>query len=98
MFKSRKKNDSDDDREDESQQLTWFCNVFFQEDYLKMSGRGAFFFRIVQTLNDESEEMKQLTIFYLQQRLLKRRPKIMYQHFIESIFHFNEYEVWLSSL
>ena len=26
-----------------------------QEDYLKMSGRGAFFFRIVQALLDESE-------------------------------------------
>ena len=78
--------------------MTAISIVLFQEDYLKMSGRGAFFFRIVQTLNDESEEMKQLTIFYLQQRLLKRRPKIMYQHFIESIFHFNEYEVRFNPL
>ena len=58
-----------------------------------MSGRGAFFFRIVQTLNDESEEMRALTTFYIQQRLLKRKPKVMYMHFIEAIFHFNEYEV-----
>ena len=63
-----------------------------QEDYLKMSGRGAFFFRILQTLNDQSEEIRQLSIFYVQQRLLKRRPKIMYHHFIEAIFHYNEYE------
>jgi condensin-2 complex subunit D3 len=64
-----------------------------QEDYLKMSGRGAFFFRILQTLNDESDEIRHLTTFYVQQRLLKRQPKVMYQHFIEAIFHFNEYEV-----
>lgn len=64
-----------------------------QEDYLKMSGRGAFFFRIIQTLNDESDEISHLTTFYVQQRLLKRKPKIMYQNFIESLFHFNEYEV-----
>ena len=64
-----------------------------QEDYLKMSGRGAFFFRLIQTLNDESREIQDLTTFYVQQRLLKRKPKVMYQHFIEAIFHFNDYEV-----
>ena len=58
-----------------------------------MSGRGAFFFRIVQALLDESDEIRHLTTFYLQQRLLKRKPKIIYQHFIESLFHYNEYEV-----
>ena len=59
----------------------------------RMSGRGAFFFRIVQALLDESDEIRHLTTFYLQQRLLKRKPKIIYQHFIESLFHYNEYEV-----
>eukprot|EP00095_Tigriopus_kingsejongensis_P003824 maker-scaffold2482_size15237-snap-gene-0.3 protein:Tk03824 transcript:maker-scaffold2482_size15237-snap-gene-0.3-mRNA-1 annotation:"condensin-2 complex subunit d3" len=63
-----------------------------QEDYLKMSGRGAFFFRIMQTLNDDSDEMRHLTTFYLQQRLIKRKPKVMFQHFTEALFHFNEYE------
>jgi len=62
-----------------------------QEDYLKMSGRGAFFFRILQTLNDESEEVRALTTFYVRQRLLKRKPKILYSNFIEAIFHYNEY-------
>ena len=60
-----------------------------QEDYIKMS--GALFFRILQTLSDESEEILNLTTFYIQQRLLKRKPKVMYSHFIEAIFHFNEY-------
>jgi hypothetical protein len=58
-----------------------------------MSGRGAFFFRIIQTLGDENEELRHLATFYLQQRLLKRAPRVMQQHFIEAIFHFNEYEV-----
>ena len=31
-------------------------------------------------------------MFYIQQRLLKRKPKVMYSYFIESIFHFNGYE------
>ena len=31
-------------------------------------------------------------MFYMQQRLLKRKPKVMYSYFIESIFHFNGYE------
>jgi condensin-2 complex subunit D3 len=46
----------------------------------------------LQTLLDESDEIRHLTTFYLQQRLIKRKPKVMYQHFIESIFHYNEYE------
>ena len=31
-------------------------------------------------------------MFYMQQRLLKRKPKVMFSYFIESIFHFNAYE------
>lgn len=62
-----------------------------QEDYLKMS--GGLFFRILQTLSDESEDILNMTTFYIQQRLIKRKPKIMYSHFIEAIFHFNEYKV-----
>lgn len=61
-----------------------------QEDYLKMT--PGFFFRILQTLGDDSEEVRHLTTFYIQQRLLKRRAKVMYSYFIEAIFHFNSYE------
>ena len=60
-----------------------------QEDYLKMT--SSFFFRILQTLCDATDEIKDLTTFYIQQRLLKRKPKIMFQNLIESIFHFNDY-------
>ena len=70
--------------------LTTIINLL-QEDYLKLTGN--LFFRILQTLSDDSEEILNLTTFYIQQRLLKRRPKVMYSHFIEALFHFNEYKV-----
>merc|ERR1712142_1080569 len=63
-----------------------------QEDYLKIRGNGKFLFRLIQTLQDSSEEIRHLTTFYIQQRLLKRIPKIMYSHFVESLFHFNDYK------
>ena len=46
-----------------------------QEDYLKMS--GSLFFRILHTISDENDEIVNLTKFYIQQRLLKRKPKVM---------------------
>ena len=70
--------------------LTTIINLL-QEDYLKLTGN--LFFRILQTLSDDSEEILNLTTFFIQQRLLKRRPKVMYSHFIEALFHFNEYKV-----
>ena len=61
-----------------------------QEDYIKMT--SSIFFRILQTLCDKSDEIRDLTTFYIQQRLLKRKPKTMYNNFVESLFHFNGYE------
>ena len=55
-----------------------------QEDYIKMT--SVIFFRILQTLCDEIDEIKDLTTFFIQQRLLKRKPKTMYNNFVESIF------------
>ena len=63
-----------------------------QEDYLKIRGNGKFFFRILHTLLDPSQEIQHLTTFYIQQRMLKRLPKIMYSNFVESIFHFNDFK------
>ena len=62
-----------------------------QEDYLKIRGNGKFFFRLLHTLLDPSEEIRHLTTFYIQQRMLKRFPNIMYTFFAESIFHFNNF-------
>ena len=64
---------------------------FQQEDYLKIN--GMLFFRLLQTLSDEEEEIRHLTTFYIQQRLLKRHPKVMHAHLIEALFHFNEFVV-----
>ena len=60
-----------------------------QEDYLKI--RGTFFFRILQLACDDDESLRDLALFYVTQRLLHRQPTIIQQHFIECIFHFNEY-------
>ena len=57
--------------------LTTIINLL-QEDYLKLT--GSLFFRILQTLSDESEEIFNLTTFYIQQRLLKRKPKVILLH------------------
>jgi len=62
-----------------------------QEDFLKIRGNSHFFLRILMTLQDPSEEIRGLTIFYIQQRLLKRLPNIMYSLFTETLFHLNEY-------
>ena len=62
-----------------------------QEDYLKIRGNSKFFFRILHTLMDPSEEVRHLSKFYLEQRLLKRIPNIVYSNFPEAIFHFTGY-------
>ncbi|XP_076046564.1 chromosome associated protein D3 [Oratosquilla oratoria] len=69
--------------------LTLLINLL-QEDYLKL--KGSFFYRILQCLTDDQEDIRDTVIFYITQRLLKRFPKILCQHFIECIFHYNCYE------
>ena len=62
-----------------------------QEDYLKVRGNARFLFRLLQTLIDPSEEIRHLMKFYLEQRLLKKIPNIIYSNFPESLFHFSGY-------
>ncbi|XP_068227070.1 condensin-2 complex subunit D3-L-like [Palaemon carinicauda] len=69
--------------------LTLLINLL-QEDYLKL--KGSFFYRILQCLADEHEDVRSTVLFYITERLLKRFPKILCQHFIECIFHYNCYE------
>ncbi|ROT83248.1 putative condensin-2 complex subunit D3 [Penaeus vannamei] len=69
--------------------LTLLINLL-QEDYLKL--KGSFFYRILQCLTDDQEDIRSTVIFYITERLLKRFPKILCQHFIECIFHYNCYE------
>ena len=62
-----------------------------QEDYLKVRGNARFLFRLLQTLVDPSEEIRHLMKFYIEQRLLKKIPNIIYSNFPESLFHFSGY-------
>lgn len=48
---------------------------------------------ILQCLTDDHEDIRSTVVFYITERLLKRFPKILCQHFIECIFHYNCYEV-----
>ena len=48
-----------------------------------------------QCLCDDSEEIRDITVFFLTERLLARFPKFFSQHFIESIFHYNCFEVFI---
>lgn len=61
-----------------------------QEDYLKI--RGTFFFRILQLACDDDQGLRDLALFYVTQRLLHRQHNIIQQHFIECVFHFNDYK------
>lgn len=61
-----------------------------QEDYLKI--RGTFFFRILQLACDDDEALRELALFYVTQRLIHRQPTIIHQHFIECVFHYNDYK------
>ena len=69
------------------QTLTLLARLL-QEDYVKW--RGSLFFRFVSTLVDK--ELCQFGEFCLVHLLLVRQPTVFFQHFVECIFHFNNYE------
>nr|XP_045000999.1 condensin-2 complex subunit D3 isoform X1 [Jaculus jaculus] len=61
-----------------------------QEEFVKW--KGSLFFRFVGTLVDPHPDIANLGEFCLAHLLLKRNPTMFFQHFIECIFHFNNYE------
>ncbi|XP_058520074.1 condensin-2 complex subunit D3 [Ochotona princeps] len=61
-----------------------------QEEFVKW--KGSLFFRFVGTLIDSHPDIASLGEFCLAHLLLKRNPVMFFQHFIECIFHFNNYE------
>ncbi|XP_061449004.1 condensin-2 complex subunit D3 [Rhineura floridana] len=61
-----------------------------QEEFVKW--KGSLFFRFVIVLVDPNQEIASLAKFCLVHLLLKRNPAMFSQHFIECIFHFNNYE------
>ncbi|KAF6082195.1 non-SMC condensin II complex subunit D3 [Phyllostomus discolor] len=61
-----------------------------QEEFVKW--KGSLFFRFVSTLIDPHPDIASFGEFCLAHLLLKRNPVMFFQHFIECIFHFNNYE------
>ncbi|XP_006892915.1 PREDICTED: condensin-2 complex subunit D3 [Elephantulus edwardii] len=61
-----------------------------QEEFVKW--KGSLFFRFVSTLIDSHSDIASFGEFCLVHLLLKRNPVMFFQHFIECIFHFNNYE------
>ncbi|KAM6158642.1 LOW QUALITY PROTEIN: condensin-2 complex subunit D3 [Rhynchocyon petersi] len=61
-----------------------------QEEFVKW--KGSLFYRFVSTLIDSHPDIASFGEFCLVHLLLKRNPVMFFQHFIECIFHFNNYE------
>ncbi|XP_044174621.1 condensin-2 complex subunit D3-like isoform X3 [Acropora millepora] len=71
------------------QTLTLLTHLL-QEDFVKW--KGALFYRFITTLVDEDPEIWKFADFCLVHLLLSRHPGMLYQHFVECVFHFNSYE------
>lgn len=61
-----------------------------QEEFVKW--RGSLFFQFVSTLIDSHPDVASFGEFCLAHLLLKRNPAMFFQHFVECVFHFNNYE------
>uniref|UniRef100_S4R8W0 Non-SMC condensin II complex, subunit D3 n=1 Tax=Petromyzon marinus TaxID=7757 RepID=S4R8W0_PETMA len=71
------------------QTLVLLTNLL-QEDYVKW--RGFLFHRFASVLVDSDPGIRSFAEFCLIHLLLKKHTGIIFQHFIECIFHFNSYE------
>ena len=69
------------------QSLTLLTHLL-QEDFVKW--KGSLFFRFISTLLDD--QLKKFAEFCLGHLLFTRHPTMFYQHFVECVFHFNNYE------
>nr|XP_050850424.1 condensin-2 complex subunit D3-like isoform X3 [Vespula vulgaris] len=67
--------------------------IFIQlllEDFIKV--KGPFFFHILTMLFDPDKMIRELTIFLIEERLLKKDKVLISQKFLESIYHYNNYQ------
>ncbi|XP_068707976.1 condensin-2 complex subunit D3-L-like isoform X1 [Montipora foliosa] len=71
------------------QTLTLLTHLL-QEDFVKW--KGALFYRFITTLVDKDPEIWKFADFCLVHLLLSRHPGMLYQHFVECVFHFNSFE------
>ncbi|CAD1470510.1 unnamed protein product [Heterotrigona itama] len=67
--------------------------IFIQlllEDYIKI--KGPFFFHILTMLSDSDDMIRELTIFLIEERLLTKNKSLISQQFLQSIYHYNNYQ------
>ncbi|OAD60819.1 Condensin-2 complex subunit D3 [Eufriesea mexicana] len=67
--------------------------IFIQlllEDYIKV--KGPFFFHILTMLSDSDSMIRELTIFLIEERLLTKNKSLISQQFLQSIYHYNNYQ------
>ncbi|KAL4224772.1 Condensin-2 complex subunit D3 [Mactra antiquata] len=60
-----------------------------QEDFIKW--KESLFYTFISSLVDDNEEIQQFGEFCLVHMLLKRHPNMLFQHFMECLFYFNDY-------
>ncbi|XP_034948737.1 condensin-2 complex subunit D3-like [Chelonus insularis] len=68
--------------------------IFIQllvEDFIKV--KGIFFFHILTMLSDSDETIREMTVFLIRERLLMKNKTLISQQFLESLFHYNNYEI-----
>lgn len=70
------------------QTLTLLARLL-SEDYIKL--KGSLFFRLIVTLVDQDEHVRNLSNFCLMNLLLSKNAAMFYTHFVECVFHFNDY-------
>jgi condensin-2 complex subunit D3 len=71
---------------------TLTCLVeLLQGNYTKL--RGNMFFHFLSMLCDVDENVVELTTYFLRDYLVATNKNIMYEHFIDALFHFNGYQV-----
>ncbi|XP_026670475.1 condensin-2 complex subunit D3-like [Ceratina calcarata] len=64
--------------------------IFIQlllEDYIKI--KGPFFFHILTMLSDSDDMIRELTVFLIEERLLRKNKTLISQQFLLSIYHYN---------
>jgi condensin-2 complex subunit D3 len=76
---------------------TLTCLVeLLQGNYIKF--RGAMFFHLLSMLCDLDENVVELTTYFLRDCLVATNKNVMYEHFIDALFHFNGYQVSLYTI
>lgn len=58
------------------------------EDFIKV--KDLFFFHILTMISDPNEAVRELSIFLIKERLIVKDKALIYQQFIQSIFHYND--------